>query len=149
MKTYELTAFGAGPAATSSRGIPWSAPLVSLAPMPVETTALIQLVSLVLAGLALIMGAYLLIIGRRPWRDEDSSSVAPRVRLLGVSYILVFGSAMIQIVLQPVGLEGELLGGLMVIGGMIVLVVVLLEARASRQSAREERSDRLDSRLGN
>jgi len=56
---------------------------------------------------------------------------------------------MIQIVLQPVGLEGELLGGLMVIGGMIVLVVVLLEARASRQSAREERSDRLDSRLGN
>ena len=69
--------------------------------------------------------------------------------MLGVSYILVFGSAMIQIVLQPVGLEGELLGGLMVIGGMIVLVVVLLEARASRQSAREERSDRLDSRLGN
>jgi len=32
---------------------------------------------------------------------------------------------------------------------MIVLVVVLLEARASRQSARDERSDRLDSRLGN
>jgi hypothetical protein len=71
------------------------------------------------------------------------------VRLLGLSYILVFGSAMIQIVLQPRGIEGELLGGLMVLGGMIVLVVVLLEARASRQSARDERSDRLDSRLGN
>src|SRR5438445_11968655 len=112
--------------------------------MPAGTTALIQLVSLVLAGLALIMGAYLLIIGRRPWRDEDRSSVAPRVRLLGVSYILVLGSAMIQLVLQPVGLEGELSGGLMVIGGMTVLVVVLLGARAARPSARAARRDRLD-----
>ncbi|HYT13209.1 MAG TPA: hypothetical protein VEL12_10515 [Candidatus Nitrosopolaris sp.] len=117
--------------------------------MPAETTALVQLVSLVLAGLALIMGAYLLIIGRRPWRGEDSASVAPRVRLLGLSYILVFGSAMIQIVLQPRGIEGEMLGGLMVIGGVIVLVVVFLEARASRRAIREDRSDRLDSRLGN
>ena len=116
--------------------------------MPAEVTTVVQLVSLVLAALALIMGAYLLIIGRRPWRDEDSS-VAPRVRLLGLSYILVFGSAMIQIVLQPHGLEGEMLGLLMVIGGIIVLVVVLLEARASRRAAREDRSDRLDSRLGN
>ena len=117
--------------------------------MPAETTAIVQLASLVLAGLALVMGAYLLIIGRRPWRDEDSSSVAPRVRLLGLSYILVFGSAMIQIVLEPHGLEGELLGGLMVLGGMIVIVVVFLESRASRRSARLEMSDRLDSRLGN
>ena len=117
--------------------------------MPAETTALIQLISLVLAGLALLMGAYLLIIGRRPWRDDESEAVAPRVRLLGLSYILVFGSAMIQIVLQPRGLEGELLGGLMVLGGMIVIVVVFLEARASRKSARMEQSERVDRRLGN
>src|ERR1700736_955904 len=103
--------------------------------MPAELTALVQLISLILAGLALIMGAYLLIIGKRPWRDEEGERVAPRVRLLGLSYILVFGSAMIQIVLQPRGLEGELLGGLMVLGGMIVIVVVFLESRASRRSA--------------
>jgi hypothetical protein len=90
---------------------------------------------LILATLALVMGAYLLIIGRRPWREEQSERVAPRVRLLGVSYILVFGSAMIQIILQPRGLEGEVLGGLMVLGGMIVIVVVFLESRASRRSA--------------
>jgi hypothetical protein len=103
--------------------------------MPADLTALVQLISLVLAGLALVMGAYLLIIGRRPWREEQSERVAPRVRLLGVSYILVFGSAMIQIILQPRGLEGEVLGGLMVLGGMIVIVVVFLESRASRRSA--------------
>ena len=118
-----------------------------MARMPAQITSLVQLVSLVLAGLALIMGAYLLIIGRRPWRGEDNTSVAPRVRLLGLSYILVFGSAMIQIVVGPVGLEGELLGGLMVLGGMIVIVVVFLEARASRQITRLDRSDRLDERL--
>jgi hypothetical protein len=67
--------------------------------------------------------------------------------LLGLSYILVFGSAMIQIVLGPVGIEGELLGGLMVLGGLIVIVVVLLEARASRRDMRLDRSDRLDERL--
>jgi hypothetical protein len=117
--------------------------------MSAETTAVVQLVSLVLAALALLMGAYLLIIGRRPWRDDESERVAPRVRLLGLSYIIVFGSAMIQIVLQPRALEGELLGGLMVLGGMIVIVVVFLEARASRQSARMERSEQLDNRLGN
>ncbi len=107
--------------------------------MPADLTALVQLVSLILAALALVMGAYLLIIGRRPWRGDQDEGVAPRVRLLGLSYILV----------QPHALEGELLGGLMVLGGMIVIVVVLLEARASRQSAREDQSDRLDRRLGN
>ncbi len=108
------------------------------------TTSLIQLISLVLAGLALIMGAYLLIIGKRPWRGGQDVGVAPRVRLLGLSYILVFGAAMIQIITQPSGLEAEALGGLMVLGGAIVILVVWLEARASR---REGREDRLDSRL--
>jgi hypothetical protein len=103
--------------------------------MPAQATALVQLASLILATLALVMGAYLLIIGRRPWREEEPQRVAPRVRLLGISYILVFGSAMIQIILQPRGLEGEVLGGLMVLGGMIVIVVVFLESRASRRSA--------------
>jgi peptidoglycan/LPS O-acetylase OafA/YrhL len=106
------------------------------------TTSLIQLISLALAGLALIMGAYLLIIGKRPWRQDIG--VAPRVRLLGVSYILVFGAAMIQIITQPTGVQAESLGGLMVLGGAIVILVVYLEARASR---REGREDRLDSRL--
>jgi hypothetical protein len=59
--------------------------------------------------------------------------VAPRVRLLGLSYILVFGSAMVQIISQPSGVDGEILGALMVLGGMIVIVVVFLEARASRR----------------
>lgn len=103
--------------------------------MPTEGTALVQLISLVLAAIALVMGAYLLIIGKRPWKGDESERVAPRVRLLGVSYILVFGSAMIQIVLQPRGVEAELLGALMVLGGMIVIIVVWLEARAARRSA--------------
>jgi hypothetical protein len=110
------------------------------------TTAYVQLVSIVLAALALLTGAYLLIIGKRPWRGGDSASVAPRVRLLGLSYILVFGAAMIQIILQPSGIEAEALGGLMVLGGMIVILVVYLEARASRLATHE---DRLDSRLKN
>ena len=101
------------------------------------TTTLIQLISLVLAALALITGAYLLIIGRRPWRGAASQEVAPRVRLLGLSYILVFGAAMVQIIVQPHGVEAEGLGGLMVLGGMLVIVVVLLEARASRRSTHE------------
>ncbi len=101
---------------------------------------------MILASLALIMGAYLLIIGKRPWRGGDTSEVAPRVRLLGLSYILVFGAAMIQIITQPTGVEAEALGGLMVLGGMIVIVVVYLEARASRRATR---SDRLDNRLRN
>ena len=108
------------------------------------TTAYIQLISIVLASLALIMGAYLLIIGKRPWRGSERAEVAPRVRLLGLSYILVFGAAMIQIITQPSGVEAEALGGLMVLGGLIVIVVVYLEARASRLASHE---DRLDNRL--
>ena len=100
-----------------------------------EVTSVIQLVAIALAALALLMGAYLLVIGKRPWRSGEQQRVAPRVRLLGLSYILVFGSAMIQIVLQPTGLEAESLGGLMVLGGLIVIVVVLLESRASRRNA--------------
>ena len=99
------------------------------------TTAYIQLISIVLAALALLTGAYLLIIGKRPWRAEESGAVAPRVRLLGLSYILVFGSAMIQIVTEPTGVQAEALGGLMVLGGLIVIVVVLLESRAARRNA--------------
>ena len=108
------------------------------------TTAYIQLASLILASLALVMGAWLLIVGKRPWRGGDRGDVAPRVRLLGFSYILVFGAAMVQIITQPTGLEAEALGGLMVLGGMIVIVVVYLEARASRLATHE---DRVDSRL--
>ena len=108
------------------------------------STAYIQVISLILASLALLMGAYLLIIGKRPWRGGETAEVAPRVRLLGVSYILVFGAAMIQIIAQPSGEEAEGLGGLMVLGGMIVIIVVYLEARASRRATHE---DRLDSRL--
>jgi hypothetical protein len=98
------------------------------------TIALIQLITLILAALALLTGAYLLIIGRRPWRGGEEQNVAPRVRLLGLSYILVFGSAMVQIIAQPRGLDAEILGGLMVLGGMIVIAVVFLESRASRRS---------------
>jgi hypothetical protein len=108
------------------------------------TTAYVQLISIVLAALALLTGAYLLIIGKRPWRGGESSEVAPRVRLLGLSYILVFGAAMIQIITQPRGVEAEGLGGIMVLGGMIVIFVVYLEARATRLASHE---DRLDSRL--
>ena len=110
------------------------------------TTAYVQLVSLVLAALALVMGAWLLIVGKRPWRGGERAEVAPRVRLLGLSYILVFGSAMIQIITQPTGIEAKALGGFMVLGGMIVIVVVYLEARASRLATHE---DRLDNRLRN
>jgi hypothetical protein len=99
------------------------------------TIALVQLISLILAGLALLTGAYLLIIGKRPWRGGENEGVAPRVRLLGLSYILVFGSAMVQIIVQPRGVDAEIVGGLMVLGGLIVIVVVLLEARASRRTA--------------
>ena len=101
------------------------------------TTAYVQLASLVLAGLALLTGAYLL-------RGGDNVAVAPRVRLLGLSYIIVFGAAMVQIITQPTGADAEALGGLMVLGGMIVIIVVYLEARAGRRITRE---DRLDSRL--
>ena len=100
------------------------------------TTSLIQLVSLVLASLALIMGAWLLIVGKRPWKGEERLGVAPRVRLLGLSYILVFGSAMVQTIVEPTGTDAEALGGLMVLGGLIVIIVVFLEARASRTQLR-------------
>ena len=105
------------------------------------TTGLVQLISLILAALALIMGAYLLIVGKRPWRGGEDVQVAPRVRLLGVSYILVFGAAMVQIITTPSGVEAESLGGLMVLGGAIVIVVVFLEARASRLATKEGRID--------
>lgn len=109
------------------------------------TTTYVQLVTLVLAAMALVMGAWLLIIGKRPWRATgERSEVAPRVRLLGLSYILVFGSAMVQVIIQPSGVEAEALGGLMVLGGMIVIVVVYLETRAGRRATHE---DRLDNRL--
>ena len=108
------------------------------------TTTYIQLISLILAGLALVTGAWLLIVGKRPWRGGERSEVAPRVRLLGFSYVLVFGSAMIQIITQPTGSDAVALGGLMVLGGMIVIIVVWLEARASRLASHE---DRLDNRL--
>jgi hypothetical protein len=98
------------------------------------TTSIIQLVSLVLAALALVMGAYLLVIGKRPWRGGENEGVAPRVRLLGLSYMIVFGSAMVQIITQPRGDEAVALGGLMVLGGLIVIVVVILEARAARSA---------------
>ena len=109
------------------------------------TTAYVQLISLVLAGLALVMGAWLLIVGKRPWRGGgENATVAPRVRLLGLSYILVFGSAMIQVITQPTGYQAEALGGFMVVGGLIVILVVYLESRATRLATHE---DRLDNRL--
>ena len=110
------------------------------------TTAYVQMASLILAAAALLVGAYLLIIGKRPWRGSEHASVAPRVRLLGLSYILVFGAAMVQIITQPTGVDAEALGGLMVLGGMIVIIVVYLEARAGRKATHE---DRLDNRLRN
>ena len=108
------------------------------------TTALVQIVSIALAALALIMGAYLLIIGKRPWRGGADTEVAPRARLLGLSYIVVFGAAMIQIISQPKGTAAAALGGLMVLGGVMVIIVVFLESRASKRLGHE---DQLDSRL--
>jgi hypothetical protein len=100
------------------------------------STAIIQIVTLFLAALALVMGAYLLIIGKRPWKGSgESERVAPRVRLLGMSYILVFGSAMVQIIAQPTGIDALILGSLMILGGLIVIVVVFLESRSSRSPA--------------
>jgi hypothetical protein len=51
---------------------------------------------------------------------------------------------MVQIIVQPQGVAAEALGSLMVLGGMIVIVVVYLESRASSRSSRETQ---LDSRL--
>src|SRR5207253_8031739 len=69
-----------------------------------------------------------------PWRGGESSEVAPRVRLLGLSYILVFGAAMVQIIAQPSGVEAEALGGLMVLGGVIVILVRSEEHTSELQS---------------
>jgi len=52
------------------------------------------------------MGAYLLIIGKRPWRGGKTLGW-PQGEALGVSYILVFGAAMIQIITQPTGVQAE------------------------------------------
>jgi peptidoglycan/LPS O-acetylase OafA/YrhL len=100
------------------------------------TTSIVQLISLILAALALLMGAWLMIVGKRPWKGDERQGVAPRVRLLGLSYILVFGSAMVQTILEPTGTDAEALGGLMVLGGLIVIIVVFLEARATRTQVR-------------
>src|SRR5258708_12762605 len=90
------------------------------------TTPIVQIVALVLAVLALIMGAYLLIIGKRPWRGGEDTRVAPRVRLLGLSYILVFGAAMIQIIGQPTGVEAEAPGGFMALPCRTLITLLLL-----------------------
>jgi hypothetical protein len=51
---------------------------------------------------------------------------------------------MVQIIVQPRGADAVALGSLMVLGGLIVIIVVFLEARASRRALKE---GRLDSRL--
>ena len=95
---------------------------------------LVQLITVVTAGLALLLGVWMLVVARRPWRMQDEASPPPRIRLLGLSYILVFGSAMVQVVTQAHGDAALGLGALMVIGGVIVISVVALEARARRQA---------------
>jgi peptidoglycan/LPS O-acetylase OafA/YrhL len=95
---------------------------------------LVQLIAVVTAGLALLLGGWMLVVARRPWRKEDEDSPPPRIRLLGLSYILVFGSAMVQVVLQARGDAALGLGALMVTGGVIVIAVVGMEARARRQA---------------
>src|SRR5713226_1147330 len=59
---------------------------------------LVQLLAVVMAGLALLLGVWMLVVARRPWRKYDEESPPPRIRLLGLSYVLVFGSAMVQVV---------------------------------------------------
>jgi hypothetical protein len=48
---------------------------------------------------------------------------------------------MVQIIAQPKGVSAEILGGLMVLGGVIVLAVVFLESRASRRAIARGRLD--------
>jgi len=95
---------------------------------------IVQLIAVAMAGLALLVGVWMMVIARRPWRRGDEKAPAPRVRLLGLSYILVFGSAMVQVVLQPRGEPALALGALMVMGGVIVIAVVALEGRAKRRA---------------
>ncbi len=95
---------------------------------------LVQLIAVAMAGVALLIGAWMLVVARRPWRGEGEDTPTPRVRLLGLSYILVFGSAMVQVVMQPHGDAALGLGALMVMGGVIVIAVAGLEARARRRA---------------
>jgi peptidoglycan/LPS O-acetylase OafA/YrhL len=94
---------------------------------------LIQVIAVATAGLALLVGIWMLVIAKRPWCLPDDESPTPRVRLLGLSYILVFG-ATVQVVVQPRGDSALALGALMVMGGLIVIAVVALEARARRRA---------------
>lgn len=87
-----------------------------------------------MAGLALLLGVWMLVVARRPWRKRGEESPPPRIRLLGLSYVLVFGSAMVQVVVEARGDAALGLGALMVMGGVIVIAVVGLEARARRQA---------------
>jgi hypothetical protein len=48
---------------------------------------------------------------------------------------------MVQIIIQPQGGAAEALGSLMILGGMLVIVVVYLESRASKRGKNEVQLD--------
>jgi hypothetical protein len=48
---------------------------------------------------------------------------------------------MVQIIIQPQGGAAEALGSLMILGGMLVIVVVYLESRASKRGTHEVQLD--------